>query len=120
MDESVLVRVREGIGHFPDDPDAIQLFGPSNDDPANTGSNTTSYNNPELTALMIQANTVPGCDPAARAELYHQIEKTLQDDQPYVWLFAPNTMYAANKDVQDFMPYANVPKWNIHQWTIQH
>jgi peptide/nickel transport system substrate-binding protein len=105
-------------GGFPSDPDQTQFWSPSNDDPSNSSSNATSYNNPKLNELMIQAATVPGCDPAARAEIYHQIEKILQDDQPYVWLYVQNNMYAANKDVVGFEPYNNVPLWNIHTWVI--
>jgi peptide/nickel transport system substrate-binding protein len=113
--DAYIIGWREG---FPSDPDQLQLFGPSNDDPANQGSNAMSYNNPKLTDLMIQANSVPGCDIAKRQELYAQIQKILQDDQPYVWLFVQNTMYAANKDVTGFDPYPNTPQWNLSTWQI--
>jgi peptide/nickel transport system substrate-binding protein len=104
---------------FPDDPGTLlQLFGPSNDDPANQGSNFTSYNSPDFNTLITQANTVPGCDAAKRAEVFSQIQKLLQDDQPYVWLYVQNTMYAANKDVEGFDPQPNVPLWNANLWNI--
>jgi hypothetical protein len=35
-----------------------------------------------------------------------------------VWLFVQNLMYAASEDVVNFEPYANVPMWNVHTWTI--
>ncbi len=104
---------------FPDDPDQLQLFSPSGDDPTNQGSNSMSYNNPALTDLMVQAATVPGCDVAQRTQLYYQIQKILQDDQPYVYLFVQNGMYAANTDVVGFAPEPNVPLWNVHTWEIQ-
>jgi peptide/nickel transport system substrate-binding protein len=103
---------------FPDDPDQIQLFGPSNDNPANQGSNSTSYYNPQFVQLSQEANTVPGCDTAKRAAIYAQIQKLLQDDQPYVWMYVQNTMYAANKDVEGFDPQPNVPLWNINTWMV--
>ena len=43
----------------------------------------------------------------------------MQDDQPYVWLFVQNGMYAANTDVVGFAPEPNVPLWNVHTWEIQ-
>jgi peptide/nickel transport system substrate-binding protein len=104
---------REG---FPSDPDQIQLFGPANDDPANQGSNGVSYNNPKVTELMTQAATLPGCDPTERAEIYHQIQAIMQEDQPYVWLFVQNVMYAANANVEGFDPQPNVPLWNVNVW----
>jgi peptide/nickel transport system substrate-binding protein len=105
-------------GGFPSDPDQLQLFSPANDDPANQGSNSTSYNNPEMIDLMVQAATVPGCDTTARAQLYYQIQKIMQDDQPYVWMYVQNGMYAANTDVVGFDPYPNVPMWNVQAWQI--
>lgn len=107
---------REG---FPSDPDQLQLFSPANDDPTNQGSNASSYNNPEVLDLMIQANTVPGCDPEARAEIYYQIQKLMQDDPPYMWLFAQNLMYAARTEVEGFAAEPNLPLWNVHTWQIQ-
>ncbi|MEB2288884.1 MAG: ABC transporter substrate-binding protein [Anaerolineae bacterium] len=103
---------------FPDDPDQIQLFGSANDDPANQSSNAVSYYNPRFEELSLQASTLPGCDPAERAAIYYEIEKMLQDDQPYLWLFVQNTMYAASTEVAGFSPYPNAPLWNVHTWTI--
>jgi peptide/nickel transport system substrate-binding protein len=103
---------------FPDDPDQIQLFGSANDDPANQASNSISYYNPRFEELSLQAAALPGCDPAERAQIYYEIQKILQDDQPYLWLFVQNTMYAASTEVAGFAPYANAPLWNVHTWTI--
>ncbi|MBN2305118.1 MAG: hypothetical protein JXQ72_11605 [Anaerolineae bacterium] len=106
---------REG---FPSDPDQLQLFSTSSDDPANQGSNASSYNNPEMIDLMIKANTVPGCDPQARAEIYYEIQKMMQEDPPYIWLFAQNLMYAARVEVEGFAAEPNLPLWNVHAWQI--
>ncbi|MCZ7539975.1 MAG: ABC transporter substrate-binding protein [Anaerolineae bacterium] len=113
--DAYIIGWRQG---FPDDPDQIQLFGSANDDPANQSSNAMSYYNPRFEELSLQAATLPGCDPAARAEIYYEIEKILQDDQPYLWLFVQDTMYAASTEVAGFAPYPNVPLWNVHTWTI--
>jgi peptide/nickel transport system substrate-binding protein len=104
---------REG---FPSDPDQLQLFSPANDNPENQGSNSMSYNNPEVTELMTQAASLPGCNPEERAEIYHQIQALMQEDQPYVWLFVQDSMYAANANVEGFAPEPNVPLWNVNMW----
>ncbi len=72
--DAIILGWRNG---YPDDPDATQLFTPGSD-VIGSGSNFTSYNNPEFNALNDQAKTVPGCDPAERAPLYAQMQKIMQ------------------------------------------
>jgi peptide/nickel transport system substrate-binding protein len=106
---------------FPDDPDRTGLFDPRNDLPFSVDSdvNSTSYYNPEFVRLSEKALTLPGCDPTVRADIYHQIERLLQDDQPYVWLFSINQFYAAHDNVIGFDPQPNAPWWNIHTWRVE-
>lgn len=103
---------------YPDDPDLTQLFTPAAD-VVGAGSNFTSYNNPEVTELNLQAKTVPGCDPAERAELYYQIQEIMQEDLPYLWLFTQNGMYAAGANVEGFDPFASQPFWNVDTWNVR-
>jgi peptide/nickel transport system substrate-binding protein len=104
---------------FPDNPDQIGIFGGPDNDFVEASANASSYANPEFVRLSRHALTLPGCDPAARAAIYHQIEKVLQDDQPYVWLFALNETYAAHNYVIGFDPYPNMPLWNIYTWQVR-
>jgi peptide/nickel transport system substrate-binding protein len=107
------------VNPFPDDPDQLQILGGPNDDIQEANHDGSSYANPEFVRLSQQALTLPGCDPTARAEIYHQIEKLLQEDPPYVWLFARNQLYAAHNDVMGFDPQPNMPLWNIHTLQVQ-
>lgn len=102
---------------YPDDPDGTQLFA-SESDVVGSGSNMTSYNNPEVDALNLQARTLPGCDTAARAEIYHQIQELMQKDLPYVPLYAINGMYGANVNVAGFDPRPSNLFWNFETWTV--
>lgn len=102
---------------LPHDPDQTDLFLPSADTPG-LGSNFTSYNNPEVTESMRQARVLPGCDAETRTEIYHRIQRAMQDDPPYVWLFAQNGMYAVRSNIHGFNPYPNQPYWNIAEWFI--
>jgi len=107
------------VNGFPDDPDQMWLFGPGSDFPSDQGSiNASSYYSPEFDRLSEKARTLPGCDRAGRATLYHQIERLLQEDQPYLWLYATNELYAAHTDVVGFDPQPNMPWWNIHTWQV--
>ncbi|PJF40804.1 MAG: hypothetical protein D6737_14115, partial [Chloroflexi bacterium] len=102
---------------FPDDPDFGFAFNPENDVPG-AGFNFVSYNNPEVTALLDQANNLPGCDQAERAELYKQAQALLAQDQPYLFLFSENELFAAQANVEGFDPFPNQPLWNLDTWNI--
>lgn len=112
--DSIILGWRNG---YPDDPDATQLFTPQSD-VIGSGSDFTSYNNPEFTALNDQAKTVPGCDPAERAALYYQMQEIMQQDLPYVWLFTQNGMYAASSGMTGFDPRPSNLLWNVDTWAL--
>ncbi len=112
--DAIILGWRNG---YPDDPDATQLFTPASD-VIGSGSNFTSYNNPEFTKLNEQAKTVPGCDPADRTPLYAQMQQIMQQDLPYLWLFAQNGMYAAGPNVEGFDPRPSNLLWNVDAWSV--
>jgi len=103
---------------FPDDPDQTNIFTPVGDI-VGSGNNNTSYNNPEVTKLENDALHLPGCDQKGRAELYAKIQKILQDEQPYMFLFAQNGEYAATKTVDGFSPFPSNLYWNVDAWTVR-
>lgn len=106
-----------GFG-FPDDPNGATVnFSPVNDVVA-AGFNVTSYNNPEWTALMDQANTVPGCDEAQRIELLQQAFAILREDVPWIWLNTSNVVVAAQPNVQGWDPRGQLVGWNESSWII--
>ncbi|GAB4548446.1 MAG: peptide-binding protein [Anaerolineae bacterium] len=112
--DAVILGWRNG---YPDDPDQTTLFTPAGDIPGG-GQNNMSYNNPRVTELMAQALSLPGCDQGERAKLYHEIQKILQEDLPYIPLFVINGQYAAKANVQGFAPEPNELYWNVETWTI--
>lgn len=107
-------------GGIVDDPMSSinQFFSPGQDDPANQGSNAGSYYNEEVMNLLAAAQAVPGCSQEDLAPYLHQIQKILQDEQPYIWLYTQNTVYAAHDNVQNFSPVLNAPLWNVFQWSV--
>jgi ABC-type transport system substrate-binding protein len=112
--DAVILGWRNG---YPIDPDQTGIFT-SDGDIVGSGFNSVSYTNPEIDRLMKAALAVPGCGLEDRAAIYHQIQEILQQDQPYVWLFAQNGFYAASNTVNGFNPYPNEMYWNADVWTI--
>jgi peptide/nickel transport system substrate-binding protein len=84
------------------------------DTPLNYGS----YSNPEVTRLVEAARTVLGCDRSERAAIYHQLERVLQDDLPFLFVAAPNEFYAAAPNVIGFAPRPGDPLWNVETWVV--
>lgn len=112
--DAVILGWRNG---YPDDPDMTQLFTPTSD-VVGSGSNFTSYYNPEMVELNAQARSLPGCDPAERKELYDQIQEIMQKDLPYIPLFAINGMYGARQEVEGFSPFPSQLYWNVDTWYL--
>jgi peptide/nickel transport system substrate-binding protein len=105
---------------YPIDPDQTQLFTPQGDVIA-AGFNAGSYNNERVNELMRMANNAldtNGCDPEARAAFYREVQEILQEDQPYVFLYVINGMYAAQPSIENFDPRANAEFWQVTGWTI--
>jgi peptide/nickel transport system substrate-binding protein len=112
--DTIILGWRNG---FPDDPDATQLFTPQSD-VVGSGSNFTSFNNARFNELNTQANNVPGCDPAERAEYYYEMQEIMQDELPYLWLFVQNGFYGARPNLNGFDPRPSQLSWNIDTWSI--
>ena len=110
-----------GGTNTPDPNDFTTLLLSSEDVPG-SGNNLASYVNPEVDDLIEQARTLPGCDQAARAEIYYKIQQIAHDDVAYDWTYVPNIFQVANKRVGNFNPG---PAWvfygytaYIHEWTL--
>jgi peptide/nickel transport system substrate-binding protein len=106
------------LNGYPDDPDQTQLFS-TKSDVVPGGSNSGSYSNADVDKLMEQARALPGCDPAARAKIYAQIQGILQKDLPYIPLYSIEGMYAASSTVSGFSPYPSQLYWNVDTWAVK-
>ncbi len=100
---------------LPVDPDVTPFYTAAADQ-VGAGFAFTSYYNPELEDLLIQGRTVPGCGVEDRAAIYRQVNRILYRDQPYLYLYAGNVMYAAQGNVENWDPYPNFHTWNIDAW----
>jgi len=103
---------------YPDDPDSTQLFTPVSD-VVGSGNNFTSFNNEEFTRLNEEARTLPGCDQAARKEIYDRMQEIMQDELPYLWMYSINGMYVADDSLGNFDPRPANKFWNVDAWFVQ-
>jgi peptide/nickel transport system substrate-binding protein len=94
------------------------IFGIGNDR-VGAGFNTTSMQDAEMERLLDEANTLEGCDPEARNELYAEAMRMLTENRPYVWLFAGNAMVATQPGIENFDPLPYNTQWNMDTWVIR-
>lgn len=107
---------------LPVDPDVSWAYGPEADLPG-SGFNAVSMNNAELNQLLADARNpemTNGCDQEARAELYEQALTILYEEQPYMYLYIGNVMWAAQSEVENWDPLPGARGtviWNIDAWS---
>jgi len=109
-------------GTRPPDPNDFTTLILSTQDVPGSGNNLASYVNPEIDELIRQARSLPGCDPAERAEIYYQIQQIAHEDVAYDFTFTPNIFQVANSRIQNFNPG---PSWvfygytaHVHEWAL--
>jgi peptide/nickel transport system substrate-binding protein len=108
-------------GGLPFDPDQRDFFGVQNDIYGEGyGFNFPSYFNEEFETLGGMVNTVEGCDPQGRMEIAWRMQEILYEEQPYLWLYALNSVYAAAPQVSGFAPFPNFGQWNIDSWVVSY
>ena len=71
-----------------------------------------------MTDLYQQALTLPGCSVEERQALYFQAHQILHDELPWLWLFAPNVMYAESNAVMGWEPYAEYRYTNMADLSV--
>ncbi len=84
------------------DPDHFTPLVNSGLDVPGSGSNTPSYVNPRVDELIQQGIRVPGCDRAARSEIYKELQQILYDDVAYHFTLSPSFYQVASDRVGNF------------------
>jgi peptide/nickel transport system substrate-binding protein len=112
--DAIILGWRNG---YPDDPDVTQILT-SVSDVVGSGSDTTSWNNPEFERLNNEAKNVPGCANEDRIPYYQQMQQIFQEDLPYLTLFTQDGMYAADAGVEGFDPRPMNLLWNVDAWAV--
>jgi peptide/nickel transport system substrate-binding protein len=101
------------------DPDQ-RLYWRSTENTEGIGLNFTSYNNPELDALLDKAVAIPGCQPQARAEIYAEVQEILAQERPVDFLLAPNQHILVATRLRGLQPGPFVSlTWNVTEWHLE-
>ncbi len=80
------------------------------------GSNLVSYVNPRVDELVDAGVRVPGCDNAARAEIYNELQQILYDDVAIHFTLSPSFYQLAANHVGNFIPGAAWAFYGYLEW----
>ncbi|MDE3089015.1 MAG: hypothetical protein KGJ80_06495 [Chloroflexota bacterium] len=104
---------------IPLDPDQ-HWYWQSDQNVKGSGFNFGSYTNARVDSNSKDALRVAGCDSAARAALYGDINRTLVTEAPTAFLFAPTQYLVARDVVAGPAPSAFAGDfWNINVWRVK-
>lgn len=123
--DNLTAQTYDALGVFwsfntPDNPDAelTGVFLPESD-VLGSGFNSGSYNNPEVTRLVEEARTLPGCDTDERAALYGEAFRILADELPWLFLSGSDVTSTAQANLENWDPAPAAFRWNITGWTAE-
>lgn len=94
------------------DPDIFDLFHSSKTSPGQF--NFVSYENPEADRLLEEGRRF--FDEAARAKIYHRLHEILSRDEPYTFLYVPETLLALHARFEGAEPAAAGLTYNLIRW----
>jgi len=78
--------------------------------------NSVSYANPEVDALLEKGRAT--CHQSERVAVYHRIQEILADDQPYVFLYYPDSLWAVASRVRGIKPAPAGIDYNFIDWFV--
>ncbi|GAB5491948.1 MAG: ABC transporter substrate-binding protein [Phototrophicaceae bacterium] len=102
---------------YPASPSLNVLFNPQAD-VLNSGQNITSYNNPNVTALLENLDAVSQCDLSERQAIHSDIQGILRADLPYIPLYSETASIAVRADIQNVSMTPDDIYWNLEDWVV--
>jgi peptide/nickel transport system substrate-binding protein len=81
--------------------------------------NNIGYSNPTVDAALIAGRNGPDCSKPARQKQYNTIDKELNNDAPYTFLYNQDVLLFMNKKLQGTAPTTISTTHNIEQWWIK-
>jgi len=96
------------------DPDQYPIWHSSQSGPEQL--NSISYANPEVDALLEKGRAT--CHQSERVAVYHRIQEILAEDQPYVFLYYPDSLWAVASRVRGIKPAPAGIDYNFIDWFV--
>ena len=109
-----------GVWNISPDPDSAWIF--FNAAQQNKGNfNFIHYENAELTTLLNQGRFGPDCTDATRKALYQRVNKMLNEEAPYTWLWQPESLMFHSTALQGFTqkPYGLTTSGETWDWNVE-
>lgn len=100
------------------DPDPYSIWH-SSQDKAKGQFNATHFENADLDKALEANRNGPDCSREARKKALHTVDTVLNDEAPYAFLYADNSLLFVNKRVQAAAPTSFSTTYNIHEWWIK-
>src|SRR5216683_2827252 len=96
------------------DPDQYPIWHSSQSGPEQL--NSISYANPEVDALLEKGRAT--CHQSERVAVYQRIQEILAEDQPYVFLYYPDSLWAVSSRVRGIKPAPAGIDYNFIDWFV--
>jgi peptide/nickel transport system substrate-binding protein len=103
-----------GMGSDPED----SIFWAFRNDYPGGGFNFVSYYNEDVEGWLNEAKSLPGCDAAARGELYRKVQEQIHEDAPYAFFYNPLSNVVWNTRLQGVNPGVWSVYYNVEEWYI--
>jgi len=103
-----------GLGSDPND---ARLWLRSGDVPG-SGFNFVSFGNDQADILLRAGQRVPGCDPAARAPIYKEVQQIIHDELAYIFVAGSVGNIGYSKRWQGIDPGPWNFYWNVEDWSL--
>lgn len=98
---------------MPTDPDVLTYYSSAT---AGKGYNIPGYKNPQLDALLTEGRKT--ADPEQRVKTYQEAQKMMATELPYLYLWYPQAVIAANKKLTMPNTSFSVAEDHINEWTV--
>ncbi len=85
---------------------------------ATGGGGLVNYADPEVDVAVDAGRFGPDCSIAARKRAYDTLNRRLNEDQPYNFLFTPNVIFLMSARVRGIVPGPYVPMPDSHLWWL--
>ena len=81
--------------------------------------NNVGYSSPVVDAALVAGRNGPDCSKAARQKQYAAVDKELNTDAPYTFLYNQDVLLFMNKKIQGAAPTTISTTHNIQEWWIK-
>jgi len=99
------------------DPDPYQIWHSSQTHKGEL--NFANYSNPAVDAAIEAERNGPDCSQASRKKQFAIVQKALNEDAPYAFLYSQDSLVFSQKNLREFSPWTYGTLWNVEKIWIK-